>query len=72
MGLATGEVVIIQDADTEYNPKDFKAILEPILNGKASVVYGSRTKGIKKYKNKYSSTFFYLGGRVLTFYTNLL
>lgn len=39
---ATGEVVVIQDADLEYDPADFRAMLEPIRYGKAAVVYGSR------------------------------
>jgi len=39
---ATGEVVVIQDADLEYDPADFRRMLEPIRQGKAAVVYGSR------------------------------
>ncbi|MBI3945266.1 MAG: glycosyltransferase family 2 protein [Armatimonadetes bacterium] len=39
---ATGEVVVIQDADLEYDPADFRAMLEPIRYGKTAVVYGSR------------------------------
>lgn len=39
---AGGDIIIIQDADLEYNPEDFKKILEPILKGRADVVYGSR------------------------------
>jgi len=39
---ATGEIMIVQDADLEYDPHDYIACIEPIINGKASVVYGSR------------------------------
>ncbi len=45
ISLAKGKIVIIQDADLEYDPKQFPDIIEPIVNGKADVVYGSRFQG---------------------------
>lgn len=68
----TGDIVLIQDADMEYNPKDYPRLIEPIIMNKAYAVYGSRTLGIEKFGNKYSSPFFYLGGRLLTEFINYL
>lgn len=45
---ATGDIVIIQDADLEYDPRDYKKLIEPIKQNKASVVYGSRFMHINK------------------------
>ncbi|MGH9382982.1 MAG: glycosyltransferase family 2 protein [Vicinamibacterales bacterium] len=43
--LATGAIIVHQDADLEYDPQDFNSMLEPLLSGRADVVYGSRFKG---------------------------
>lgn len=66
---ATGDIIIVQDADLEYNPKDFPIILIPLINGDAKVVYGSRELSGK---NKHSSIFFHAGGKLVTMATNLL
>jgi dolichol-phosphate mannosyltransferase len=42
MAIASGDIILIQDGDLEYDPRDYRAIIEPILAGRASVVYGSR------------------------------
>jgi len=72
LSSAKGDLIIIQDSDLEYNPKDYPALIKPFLSSNISAVYGSRTKGIKKYNNKYSNPFYYLGGLILTWYMNRL
>jgi glycosyltransferase involved in cell wall biosynthesis len=66
---ATGDIVIIQDADLEYDPREYPVLLEPILDGRADVVYGSRFLG-----GPHRVLFFwhYLGNRFLTLLSNAL
>ncbi len=66
---ATGDVVLIQDADLEYDPADYARVLEPIASGKADAVYGSR---LLRSDNRRSYWSFYLGGRLVTAWTNFL
>jgi glycosyltransferase involved in cell wall biosynthesis len=66
---ATGEIVIIQDADLEYDPNDYALLLQPILSGEYKVVYGSR---LLNKNNSYSYRSFYWGGRFVSFITSLL
>lgn len=66
----TGDIVLIQDADMEYDPREFPALLEPIILGRADVVYGSRLSGGKPQR---VYMFWHLvGNRFLTLLTNLL
>jgi glycosyltransferase involved in cell wall biosynthesis len=64
----TGDVVVIQDADLEYDPSDYLTMLRPIVSGKAKVVYGSRFIGEHKAMYFWHS----LGNRFLTLLTNIL
>mgnify|MGYP001602207496 FL=1 len=69
LAAATGEVVIIQDADLEYDPGEYGLLLEPIRQGRADVVYGSRT--LHPHYRRHSFSFFW-GGQVVTWATNIL
>ena len=66
---ARGDIIIIQDADLEYDPTEYSNLLEPIIDGRADVVYGSRFVGHKPHRVLFF--WHYLGNRFLTFLSNL-
>jgi glycosyltransferase involved in cell wall biosynthesis len=68
LGAARGDLVLVQDADLEYDPEDWPNLLEPILRGKAQVVYGSRFTG----QRKNMMPLHWMGNRFLSLVTNVL
>jgi glycosyltransferase involved in cell wall biosynthesis len=68
LAAARGDLILIQDADLEYDPRDYRALLRPILEGRTQVVYGSRFLGEHKAMYFWHS----LGNKALTLLTNIL
>ncbi len=68
LSYVTGDVIIVQDGDLEYDPQDYSKLMAPVVRGETDVVYGSRIlgKGRKSYRR------YYWGGRFLSWLTNVL
>lgn len=71
--IINGDVILIQDADLEYNPSDYKKLITPIIKKKSLVVYGSRVLNKNRYKTKgFTSLFRIFANHVLTITSNII
>ncbi|MEK7616305.1 MAG: glycosyltransferase family 2 protein [Patescibacteria group bacterium] len=66
---ATGDIILIQDGDLEYDPREYQSLIQPILDGKADVVYGSRL--VTHHPHRVLYNHHYLANKFLTSFSNL-